>query len=207
MTNKDIVNIYLAYKHKRKTKGKEVSTLFLMPFFIMDACYQVYCKEIKNYPCKFQMKQAKKRFSESYHKYTTDFFQPFNEDQIEFITDQMDEFNDYIHNSMVILKSKVFGIIPDDYSFEDKKILSSLLLCNVLAQAAQHLHGNMYRHSDMTKEVDVNIEGVKKASYDMARFHPVSKGVNLTTTNEVTKLISALCKKIMKFLEDGNHER
>ena len=207
MTNKDIVNIYLAYKHKRKTKGKEVNTLFLMPFFVMDACYQVYCKEIKDFPCKHQMKQAKKRFAECYHKYTTDFFRAFNEDQMEFITDQMDEFNDYIHNSMVILKSKAFNIIPDSYSFEERKLLAALLLCNVLAQAAQHLHGNMYRHADMTKEVDPNIAGMQKASYDMARHHPASKGVNLTAPGEVMKLIDALCKKIMKFLNDAGHER
>jgi hypothetical protein len=206
MTNRDIVNVYLAYKGKRKTKGKEVNILFLMPFFIMDACYQVFCKEIKDYPCRHQMKLAKKRFRECYHAYTMDFFRAFNDEQVEFITDQMDEFNDYIHNSMVLLKSKVFSVIPDEYSFEEKKILAALLLCNVLAQAAQHLHGNMYRHSDMTKEVDVNIEGVKKASYDMARHHPSSKGVNLTVSDEVIKLVDALCKKIMKFLNDAEHE-
>lgn len=207
MDNKDIVNIYLAYKHKRKTKGKEVNLLFLLPFFIMDACYQIYCKDIKDFPCKHMMKQAKKRWGECYHNYTTDFFRAFNEDQTEFITDQMDEFNDYIHNSIVILKSKVFNLIPDVYSFEDKKILSALLLCNVLAQAAQRLHGNMYRNVDMTKEVNYDIEGVKKASYDMARYHPASKGVNLTVSDEVMKLIDALCKKIMKFLNDSKHER
>lgn len=206
MTNRDIVNVYLAYKGKRKTKGKEVNTLFLMPFFIMDACYQIYCKDIKDYPCKHQMKQAKKRFGECYHKYTTEFFRAFNDDQIEFITDQMDEFDDYIHNSMVILKSKVVSQIPDSVSFEDKKVLAVLLLCNVLAQAAQHLHGNMYRNSDMTKETNMDIEGVRKASYDMARFHPMSKGINLTASDEIMSLIDALCKKIMKFLNDTGHE-
>ena len=206
MTNKDIVNVYLAYKHKKKTEGKEVNILFLMPFYIMDACYQVFCKEVKDYPCRHQMKQARERFREYYHKYTTDFFRPFNADQMEFITDQMDEFNDYINNSMVILKSKVFGIIPDTYSFEDRKFLSALLLCNVLAQAAQHLYGNMYRKEDMTKEVDMNIEGIKKATHDMARHHPASRGADFSAPDEVMQLINALCKKIMKFLEDGNNE-
>ena len=69
------------------------------------------------------------------------------------------------------------------------------------------MHGNMYRHSDMTKEVDPNIEGVKKASYDMARLHPASKGVNLVASDEVMSLINSLCKKIMKFLNDARHER
>lgn len=207
MTNQEIVDVYLAYKHKKRTKGKRENLLFLMPFYIMDACYQIYCKDIKDLPCKHMMKQAKKRWDVCYHRYTTDFFRAFNEDQMEFITDRMDDFNDYIHNSVVILKSKVISQIPDSVSFDDKKVLAALLLCNVLAQAAQHLHGNMYRHSDMSKEVDMNIEGVKKASYDMACYHPFSKGVNLTASDEVMKLIDALCKKIMKFLNDAGHER
>lgn len=175
-----------------------------MPFFIMDVCYQVYCKEIKNYPCKFQMKQAKKRFGEFYHKYTTDFFRPFNEDQTEFITDQMDEFNDYIQNSTAILKSKVFSLIPDTHSFDDRKFLSAVLVCSVLAQAAQHLYGHMYRHVDMTRDVDVNIEGIKKASHDMAKYHPAAQGVNLSASPEVMSMINAMCKKIMSFLNNGS---
>ena len=207
MTNQEIVDVYLAYKHKKRTKGKRENLLFLMPFFIMDACYQIYCKDIKDLPCKQMMKQAKKRWGVCYHKYTTDFFRAFNEDQMEFIMDQMDEFNDYIHNSVVILKSKVMSEIPDTVAFEDKKILAALLLCNVLAQAAQHLHGNMYRNADMTKEINYDIEGVKKASYDLARLHPASKGVDLTASDDVMKLINALCKKLMKFLNDAVHER
>jgi hypothetical protein len=121
--------------------------------------------------------------------------------------DEMDEFNDYIHKSVVMLKSKVVSQIPDSVSFEDKKTLAALLLCNVLAQAAQHLHGEMFRNFDMTKETNYDIEGVKKASYDISHFHPASKGVDLTASDETMKLVNALCKKIMKFLKDAEHER
>lgn len=207
MTNEEIVNVYLAYKHRKRTKGKRENLLFLMPFFIMDACYQIYCKDIKDLPCKHMMKQAKKRWAVCYHNYTSDFFRAFNEDQVEFIMDEMDEFNDYIHNSLVMLKSKVVSQIPDSVSFEDKKTLAALLLCNVLAQAAQHLHGEMFRNFDMTKETNYDIEGVKKASYDISHFHPASKGVDLTASDETMKLVNALCKKIMKFLKDAEHER
>lgn len=178
-----------------------------MPFFIMDACYQIYCKEIKDVPCKHMIKQAKKRWAICYHKYTTDFFRAFNEEQTEFIIDQMDDFNNYIQNSVVMLQCKAMSQIPDCISFEDRKFLVAVFLCDVLAQAAQHLHGNMYRNSDMTKEVNYDIEGVKKASYDIARFHPASKGVNLAASDEIMKFINALCKKLMKFLNDAGHER
>lgn len=207
MTNQEIVDVYLAYKHKRRTQGKRENLLFLMPFYIMDACYQIYCKDIKDLPCRHMMKQAKKRWGVCYHKYTTDFFRAFNEDQIEFITDQMDEFNDYIHNSMMILKSKVVNQIPDSVPFEDKKVLASMLLCNVLAQAAQSLHGRMYRNADMTKEVNYDIEGVKKASHDMTRYHPSAVEIDLAASKDVMLLVNNLCKKIMKFLNDAGHER
>lgn len=204
INNETIVDTYLAYKHKRRTKGKRENLLFLMPFYIMDTCYQIYCKDIKGLPCRHQMKQAKKRWSVCYHQYTTDFFRAFNQEQTDYIVDRMDEFNDYIHNSLVILKSKVVGLIPGSVSFEDKKILASLLICNVLAQAAQQLYGNMYRNSDMTKQVNMHIEGVKKASYDIAYHYPTSRGVDLTASDEVMDLINALCKKIMKFLKESH---
>lgn len=208
INNETIVDTWLAHKGRKRTKtGRRDDTLFLMPFFIMDACYQIYCKDIKDIPCRHQMKLAKKRWADCYHKYTMDFFQAFSSDQVDYIVDQMDDFNEYIHNSLVILKSKVVGQIPEQVPFEDKRVLASLLLCNVLAQAAQHLYGNMYRKSDMTKEVSGNIEGVRKASCDMAHYHPLSKGIDLTASGEVMKLIDSLCKRIMKFLNETNRNR
>ena len=63
----------------------------MMPFYLMDASYQVYCKDVKDYECKHKAKEAKRRWKEAYRKFYADFFQAFDADQTEFITDQMDE--------------------------------------------------------------------------------------------------------------------
>ena len=208
MTNREIVDTYLAYKHRRRTKGeREDNTLPLMPFFIMDTCYQIYCKDIKDLPCKHLMKLAKKRWADAYHKFTTDFFLAFSQDQTDYIVDMMDEFNDYIHTHIVMLKSAVMEYFKDETSFEDKKILASLLTCNVLSQSAQHLYGEMYRKRDMSKEIEPSIEGVRKASYDFSCYYPASKGVDLASSDKVMNMIDVLCKKIVKFLKEKEHER
>lgn len=201
ITNREIADTYLAYKNKKRTAtGKRDDTLPLMPFYIMDTCYQIYCKDIKDLPCKHEMKRAKKRWSECYHRFTTDFFMAFNQDQTDYIVDQMDEFNDYIHTTVVMLKSAVMNSFTTETPFEDKKNLAALLACNALAQAAQHLYKDMYRKADMKGETNIHIEGVQKASYDIARFYPVEYGVDITESDKVMEMIDVLCKKIVKFL-------
>jgi hypothetical protein len=203
ITQKQIVDTYLAYKKRRRTKGeREDNTLPLMPFFIMDCCYQVYCKDIKDLPCKHLMKQAKKKWADNYHKFTTDFFLAFNADQTEYIIDLMDEFNDHINNSVVMLKSAVVNYIPDVIAFEEKKTLGSLMVCNVLAQAAQHLYGEMYRDPFMRKEEDQYIERIKSASHHLSGMFPEARNLELTASTNIMQMVKVLCDNIVKFLRD-----
>lgn len=221
ITNREIVDTYLAYKHRTRTKGERIdNTLPLMPFFIMDTCYQIYCKDIKDIPCKHLMKQAKKRWADAYHKFTMDFFLAFNQDQADYIVDMMDEFNEYIHNHVVMLKSTVVNYFTDETPFEDKKILGSLMACNVLAQSAQFLYGQMFRKGQrlykckalrsyamtMPKEQDPYIEAVKKAAYDFACYYPTARGVDLTSSDKVMEMIDVLCRKIVRFLKERENE-
>ena len=217
MTQREIVDTYLAYKHRKRTPGERIdNTLPLMPFFIMDVCYQIYCKDIKNIPCKHMMKKAKTRWSENHHIFTNDFFRAFNQEQTDYIIDMMDEFNDYIHNYVVMMKSAVMNHISGNASFEDKKVLGALMTCNVLAQSAQILYGEMFRigtktykarslHAYITvmpKEINPHIEAIQKASYDIACFYPTAKGVDLTASDKVMGMINTLCKHIVNFLKE-----
>jgi hypothetical protein len=132
----------------------------------------------------------------------------------------MDEFNDYIHNHIVMLKSTVVRQFSENTPFEDKKILGSLLTCNVLAQAAQHMYGEMFRRgvkyiqckalhgvvTIMPKEEDPFIEAIKRATYEFACLYPTAKGVDLTSSAEVMGMIDVLCKKIIKFLKEKENE-
>ena len=178
----------------------------MMPFYLMDASYQVYCKDVKDYPCKQMLKNVKSRWRESYRKFNADFFKAFNQDQIEFITDQMDEFEDYIHNKMVMLKTTVMGVFSPEASFDEKKILASVLTSNVLSQMAQHVWRDMYRDKWHRPKDNPMIEAVTKNSYEFANHFPVSRGVDLTASDKVSSMISSLCKEVMKFLNMKFHE-
>jgi hypothetical protein len=221
ITNREIADAYLAYKHRKRTKGERIdNTLPLMPFFIMDACYQIYCKDIKDIPCRHLTKQAKKRWADAYHQFTTDFFAAFSPEQTDYIVDLMDRFNDYIHTNVVMLKSAVMNYFTDNTPFEDKKILGALLTCNVLAQSAQHMYGEMFRTGQkmypikslkgvitmMPKEINPHLETIKKASFDFANTYPHGKGVDLTSSDKVMEMIGALCRKIVRFLNETENE-
>lgn len=200
ITNQQIVDTYLAYKHMKLSGTARDDVRMMMPFYLMDASYQVYCKDIKNFECKHKVKEAKTRWKESYRKFFSDFLMPFDVDQTEFITDQMDDFEDYIHNKMVMLKTTVMNVFPQDAPFEEKKILASVLTSNSLSQMAQHIHRDMYRDKWHRPKDNPLIEAVTKNSYEFANHFPVSKGVDLTASDKVSSMISSLCKEVMKYL-------
>lgn len=206
ITNQQIVDTYLAYKHMRLSGTARDDVRMMTPFYLMDASYQVYCKDIKNFECKHKVKEVKTRWNESYRKFFSDFLQPFDVDQTEFITDQMDDFEDYIHNKMVMLKTTVMGVFSPETSFEEKKILASVLTCNALSQMAQYIHRDMYRDKWHRPKDSSLIEAVTKNSYEFANHFPVSKGVDLTASDKVTSMISSLCKEVIKYLSAKFHE-
>lgn len=206
ITNREIVDTWLAYKHMRLSGTARDDVRMMMPFYLMDASYQVYCKDIKDYKCKHKTKEALTRWKNSYRKFHSDFFMAFNQDQIEFITDQMDEFEDYIHNKMVMLKTTVMGVFSPDATFEEKKILASVLTSNALSQMAQHIHSDMYRNKWHQKTDNPLIASVCKNSYEFAKYFPVSDTVDLTASEKVQAMISSLCKDVMKFLKMKFHE-
>lgn len=178
----------------------------LAPFFLMDASYQIYCKDIKDMPCQHKVKAAKTKWKESYRKFYADFFRPLNEEQIDHVVDQMDELEKYIHNEVVMLKSSVMGVFPPEATLEEKKTLASVLACNVLAQIAQHIYEDMYRDKWNRMKPNDDIARVTRGSYQFAYYFPVSKsGIDITSSGEVSKAINVLCKEVIKFLKLKHH--
>lgn len=206
ITNQEIVDTYLAYKHMKLSGTARDDVRMMIPFYLMDASYQVYCKDIKGYECKRMLKNVRNRWKESYRKFNAEFFRAFNPDQTEFITDQMDEFEDYIHNKVVMLKTTVMGVFSPEASFDEKKILASVLTCNALSQMAQHIWRDMYRDQWHRPKDNPLIEAVTKNSYEFANHFPVSRGVDLTASDKVSSMISSLCKEVIKFLNMKFHE-
>ena len=200
ITNQESVDTYLAYKHMKLSGPARDDVRMMMPFYLMDASYQVYCEYVKDFECKHMVKVAKKRWKDAYHKFNAEFFRAFNADQQEFITDQMDEFENFINNKMVMLMTTVMGVFHKDASFEEKKILSAVLTSNALAQMAQFVYGDMYRGYYHEKKHNVTIEAVIKNSYEFANNFPVSRGVDLTSSDKVSAMIDVVCKEVMKFL-------
>lgn len=202
ITNREIVDTYLAYKGLRLTDNKTRDDVrFLIPFYLMDISYQIYCKEIKDYECKHKIKEIKKRWKESYRQFYADFFMAFNPDQTDFIVDQMDEFENYIHNKVVMLKSTVMRVFSPDATFEEKKTLSSVLASNVMSQYAQHIYADMYRNKWLERKDNPRIEAVIKNSYEFARLFPAAKAIDITSSGEISEMVTLIGKEVRKFLD------
>ena len=184
ITNQEIVDTLLAHRHMRLSGNQRDDVRMMMPFYLMDASYQVFCKDVKDFECKHKTKETKTRWKESYRKFFSDFFLPFNED----------------HNKVVALKATVMSVFPPEATFEEKKILASVLTSNALSQMAQHIHNDMYRDKWHRHKDSPLIEAVTKNSYEFAKHFLVSKGVDLTGPDKVSSMISSLCKEVMAYL-------
>ncbi len=202
ITNQEIVDTYLAYRNMKLSaaNGRDDSRM-LVPFYLMDASYQIYCKDIKDLNCAHKLQAARNRWKENYRRFNAAFFMPFNDDQREFIVDQMDEFYDYIHYKIVLLKTTIMNVFSPDASTDEKVILSSVLASNALAQMAQNYYEDMYRDEYFRKTRNHTIECVVRSSYDFAKHFPVSKTVDLTSSDAVSQQITLLVREVISYLK------
>lgn len=201
ITNREIVDVHLAYRHMKLSGNKRGDVQMMLPYYLMDVSYQVFCKDIKDYKCRHQAKRVKEMWRKSYQRFFADFFIPFDEDHTDFIIDQMDEFEDYIHNKVVMLKSTVMGVFTSEASFEEKKILASILVSNALAQMAQYIYGETNRNSHFQRMRNHHIAAVDRNSYEFAKLFPVSQNVDITSSDKVIAVIDSLCKDVVQFLK------
>ena len=113
----------------------------------------------------------------------------------------MDEFNDHIHYKIVLLKTTIMKVFSPEASTDEKAILSSVLASNALAQMAQYYYEDMYRDEYFRKTRNHTIESVVKSSYDFAKHFPVSKTVDLTSSDAVSQQITLLVREVISYLQ------
>lgn len=204
MTNREITDIYLKHKKKKRISEPSEAMTALLPFFIMDACYQLYSKYISPMECTFLLKKHKKEWSRNYQKFNKDFFYPFNDDETDFIVDKMDSFGDYISNYLKIGRAKIMNALrQEDLPFETREILATCMMCNILAQSAQCIWQRVYQNKLGEGEVNYEIQGVAKASIGfMDAYHHSSRHIDLNECPEVVEAVDVLCKKIVQWLAE-----
>lgn len=113
MTNAEIARAYYKHNNLKLQQGSEGSLEAILPFIIMDAVYQLYCTYIKPMNVKGQLAQIRNHWSKTYSQFNQHFFRSFDEDQIDYVVDKMDAFDEY-NTEKIMPEIIVTKIINDE---------------------------------------------------------------------------------------------
>ena len=153
-----------------------------------------------------------------YTLFNRPFFAAIGCDNSDQVTDLMDDFEAYIGNSVMVLRSELM-LLLGDVPFDQRKPIVSALLCHVLAQAAQIAWGNVYRVASLVRregpekkvlvhrpEKNKHLEAINRDAYALAnRWHTAINQalVDPNKTKGIPPAVNALCRKIYRWLEQN----
>lgn len=210
MTKTEMIDKYLASIGVRRIQGETLEPL--MPFLIGDAIYQIYNEDIARLDLRHQLKKLRGEWVAAYDRLNGQFFRAFSTDESIEVTDLMDDFEAYIANDLMVLRCQVMQILGDEIGFDDKKVITSALLCHVLAQAAQSVWKDVYkirvqRPGGIYVEKAIanpDLEGINRAAFLIGtKLHTKvsDRYIDPNKCEGVPPAVFALCKRIYGWLK------
>lgn len=205
MTNGDIVRKYLEHSGRYLKQGEEECFAPMLPYLILDAMFQLYDKNIKPIPCQRDLKKYKRDWIKAYSEYNKDFFSAFDPDEVCYITDKMDEFEAFIAHDLFIVQMSIHKECMH-LDAEQRNIVSAIILCGVLAQAAECVYEDTYTNGSVPA-VNPRIKNiVRNISLFRETYHIGNKDIDVNISDEVCKAVNILCRKMVDWLYDGDKD-
>ena len=216
MTKTEMIDTYLRTIGITRIQGETLEPL--MPFLLGDAIYQIYNKDIKPLPLKHEEKKVRGQWAKAYDRFNRSFFRAFSNEQSIEITDLMDDFEEYIANDLMVLRCQVLQILGDHIPFEQRQVITSALLCHVLAQAAQCVWKDVYkvriiRNGKTLREEGVgnpDLDGINRAAFLLAtKMHcrVSDQYIDPNKCDGVPPAVQALCRRIYGWLKVTDKEQ
>ena len=203
MTKRELINTYLTNVGRTRVQGD--STEPLLPFLL-------------GVDLRREDKRLRNDWAENYTRFNRPFFAAIGCDGSEDVTDLMDDFEAAIANNVMVLRSELM-LLLGDVPFDQRKPIVSALLCHILAQAAQHAWGNVYRVVTLVRreggvkkvlahrpEKNRYLEAINRDAYALANLwhNAINQAlVDPNKTKGIPPAINALCRKIYRWLEEN----
>ena len=216
MTKTEMIDTYLRTIGIRRLQGETLEPL--LPFLLGDAIYTIYNRDIAPLDLRREEKRLRNDWAHNYTLFNRPFFAAIGCENSDQVTDLMDDFEAYIGNSVMVLRSELM-LLLGDVPFDQRKPIVSALLCHVLAQAAQCAWGNVYRVKkvlgmtaggrQMTvhrPEKNMQLDAINRDAFALAnRWHSriCEALVDPNKTKCIPPAVNALCRKIYRWLEQN----
>lgn len=136
MTNTELIEPYFKSIGLKFISEDEDSIEPVAVFVLQDYIYQVFNRDIKNIPLKFQAKKIQSDWHKANVQQFTKFFNRLDEERRDRIISLMDDFETSLHNDIEMMRLKVLDCLPVEDE-DVQKAVASLQLCNILAQISQ----------------------------------------------------------------------
>lgn len=200
MTNQEINDALLRRRGYTQYRGNKDNLSPLMYFFLLDASFQVFDKDVSKQVSKGKEKIYMGRMKEGYHLFFKNFFAAFSPDQIDYLLEKADAYEKFIQHHVDIAEIAMQEC-DNGRPIEEQRELSRCWLCNLLAASAQDFHGECWRTGHNQPLFDRYIDQVLKASKEYSRLR-FGEGPELTEKqfNRVQLSVKIIAKKTCEWL-------
>lgn len=176
----------------------------LVPYLLMDAEYSLYQKYVTKVSAKRELKKVKGAWVEAYGLFNRAFFSAFGEEQRDVVVDLMDEYEEWVGNSVEIARITVMNEIgKEGYDLDEQELLGACLMCNCLSQCANIVWETIHVDARGMKRKSDAIERVEWCSKRFADVWMEQRGdrkvINLNENKKVNAAMNALVSKIVRF--------
>lgn len=200
MTNKEMVDKWLLSRGMERTSGNGLDPV--IPFFMLDIAWNMWAKTVHPLPVKFELKRLRNQFNETYRVFSSRFLSAFSLDESIEITDKMDEFEQYIANDLTITRVQVMNYLTE-LDYQHKMVCGSLMIVNILCQAAGILWKAVYRGLRSWESHGSEIDMLEKLSLKfMSGYHSsiCKEAVDPNRCDPIVAAVYALCHKMTAWL-------
>lgn len=202
MSINEIVDTYMRHCHMRRVQGTGGDPI--LPFFMLDAMYQILKRDLWPVESRHEAKRERTLWLNSYNAFNRDFFSAFDDDQKDYIIDLMDSFESYINNDVIVARVAIMNQIKQyGLEFEDQKVLSSFMLCHILAQTAKITWNAIYKTKYCGPRASVYLDSILKHSSRWMNLYFASKSdahINPNNDKQICLAVDILCKKMVNFI-------
>lgn len=197
ITLDSILSAFLSRHGLRAKDNTLVPFDVIMPTLLMDVCYTTYYEHIEDGKFIHDQRRFSRFIDRSIGHYFHEFWRIWNDEESAFIVDMMDKFRAYINTHVEILANVVWKKL-DKYRSEDRDLLSRIMLCNILSQAAGIIHKHIFsRADDNIEKVSFYSQRLLDAVGDKSRV--LASNIDLNTFKDVRDAVTILINKIAQF--------
>lgn len=200
MELKDILSAYIERKGYKAT-GNLSSLDILMPTLLIDVCYTTYETHLSGQKFIHAEKRYSNILSKHINVYFRDFWRLWSEEEMAYIVDWMDEFRAYVNTHLEILLNVLwrhFEKFGDLHRF----VMSNVMLCNILSQAANMVQAHIYGRKDD------NISKIVFASQELLfavgdRIKTERSTVDLNKYKDINDAVVAFVNRLRDFRQNN----